>query len=310
MANAEINDLTPKTNPVGSDEVEIQETSGGTSYKATITNLAKGMGDLAQLDEASAVEQAINQSTHGFSVGDVLRHNGTSYTEAQADAVSTAEAVGMVSEVVDANNFVLTTSGLVTGLSGLTAGTVYFLSDSSAGAITATEPSSAGDVSKPVLLAISTTSGVYKNMRGAEIPSYEDGVWQSYTPSISGSGTALGNGSVTGRYTRIGDTVMFTAKFTLGSASTIGSAVSFSLPLTADTTGWPTTNNQIGECYFIDATGSDRPGMLRLQSSTLARVIVWNTSSTYMGLAATSSTIPHTWATNDSIWIEGTYETI
>ena len=43
MANQEINDLTGKTTPVSTDEVEIQETGGGTSKKATVGNLAKGM---------------------------------------------------------------------------------------------------------------------------------------------------------------------------------------------------------------------------------------------------------------------------
>lgn len=44
MANAEINDLTPKTTPVSTDEVEIQETGGGTSKKATLGNLKNGLG--------------------------------------------------------------------------------------------------------------------------------------------------------------------------------------------------------------------------------------------------------------------------
>jgi len=39
----EINDLTNKATPVSTDEVEIQETGGGTSKKSTVENLAKGM---------------------------------------------------------------------------------------------------------------------------------------------------------------------------------------------------------------------------------------------------------------------------
>lgn len=115
----------------------------------------------------SAVTKAINQSSHGFSVGNVLRLNGTStYAKAQADSASDAETVGIVSSVVDPNNFVITVIGYVTGLSGLTANTVYFLDPSSAGALTATEPSANGQVSKPLLLADTTTSGYFYNFRG------------------------------------------------------------------------------------------------------------------------------------------------
>ena len=39
MANIEINDLTEKTAPVLTDELEIQETGGGTSKKVTLANL-------------------------------------------------------------------------------------------------------------------------------------------------------------------------------------------------------------------------------------------------------------------------------
>lgn len=39
MANVEINDLASKATPIGTDEIEIQETAGGTSKKTTIAKL-------------------------------------------------------------------------------------------------------------------------------------------------------------------------------------------------------------------------------------------------------------------------------
>ena len=113
--------------------------------------------------------RSVVQASHGLAVGDVVRHNGTSYVKAQADSAANAEAIGIVSAVVDANNFTLTSSGLVAGLTGLTAGAVYFLSASTAGALTATEPSTIGQVSKPLLWSMSTTTGVFVNQRGAVI---------------------------------------------------------------------------------------------------------------------------------------------
>lgn len=74
--------------------------------------------------------------------------------------------VGIVSAVADANNFTLQTGGRVTGLSGLTAGTVYYVDDDTAGLLTSTEPTDTGDISKPVLIADTTTSGFVFNMRG------------------------------------------------------------------------------------------------------------------------------------------------
>ena len=112
---------------------------------------------------------AIAQTSHGFSVGNVLRLSGTTYVLAKADTAADAEVAGIVASVVDANNFTLATGGYVTGLSGITGGTVYFLSPSSGGAITSSQPSTPGLVSKPVLIADSTSSGYFVNWRGEVI---------------------------------------------------------------------------------------------------------------------------------------------
>jgi hypothetical protein len=101
----------------------------------------------------------------------MLYYTGSAYAKAKADVVSTAEIVGMVSRVLDANTFEVTLEGKVTGLSGLTAGTTYFLSASTAGAITATEPSTLGYVSLPVGVAISTTVIYVRTSRGAVVGS-------------------------------------------------------------------------------------------------------------------------------------------
>ncbi len=119
---------------------------------------------------ATAVTKSINQASHGFTVGEVVRLSGTStYDEAQADSAANAEAVGIVSAVADVDNFTLTTSGYVNGLSGLTANTMYFLSASTAGILTATEPTTAGQISKPCFYADSTTSGYFINYRGSVV---------------------------------------------------------------------------------------------------------------------------------------------
>lgn len=122
---------------------------------------------------ASAVTMDINQSTHGFVVGDILKRNGGTnlYDKAQADSAANAESIGMVVDVIDVDNFTLQEIGYVTGLSSLTDGTVYFLDPGTAGAMTATEPSTSGQISKPIFVADSTTSGWLLHYRGMIVAS-------------------------------------------------------------------------------------------------------------------------------------------
>jgi hypothetical protein len=114
----------------------------------------------------------VNQTDHGFSVGNVLRRSTGTYLLAQADTEVKAEVAGIVKTVIDENNFLLGIPGsIITGLSSLTDNTVYFLSPTVAGAITDTAPDPAIYISRPVLLAFGTTSGRFLDMRGAKFQS-------------------------------------------------------------------------------------------------------------------------------------------
>ena len=111
----------------------------------------------------------ITQAGHGFVVGDVLYLVGTTYTKAIATSAAAAEVVGVVSSVTSSSQFQLTLSGEVSGLTGLTAGEVYFLSAATAGLLTVTEPSTVGQVSVPVGIASSTTSLYVAPKRGVVV---------------------------------------------------------------------------------------------------------------------------------------------
>jgi hypothetical protein len=100
----------------------------------------------------------ITQATHGFVVGDALFWNGTAYAKANAASATTSEVIGIVSSVPSANTFTLATAGLITGLSGLVSGEVYWLSDVTAGLATTTQPSAVSSVSKPLFVATSATT--------------------------------------------------------------------------------------------------------------------------------------------------------
>ena len=108
---------------------------------------------------------AVNQTSHGFSVGNLIRLDGSNYVKALATSNEKQETVGMVAGITDDDNFSFALPGqYVTGLTGLTAGETYFLDDSISGNVVIREPS----LSKPVFVASSTTAGVFVNYRGIQ----------------------------------------------------------------------------------------------------------------------------------------------
>ena len=124
----------------------IRYNSTLTAFEGYAANTWSAIGGGGTIDK-------VTQNSHGFSVGHLLYLNGSTYAKAQADTAATAEVVGMVSRVVDANNFELTLNGEVSGLTGLTAGGVYFLDATTAGLATLTEPSVVGQISVPIGVA-------------------------------------------------------------------------------------------------------------------------------------------------------------
>jgi hypothetical protein len=130
-----------------------------------------------------SVVVAIHQTSHGLAIGNVVKRASSAYSTAQADSAANANVIGIVSASSGADDFVITTEGYVTGLSGLTDNTVYYLHPTSAGALTDTEPATVGQVRKPLLIADSTTSGYFHITEGeivgagvsAHAASHEDG---------------------------------------------------------------------------------------------------------------------------------------
>jgi len=105
-----------------------------------------------------SIAKAFTKTAHGFAVGDVVYNTGTdetSWAKASTSSLATL-GYGVVSAVADANNFTITFSGYVSGLTGLTAGSYYY-TGSTAGLLTPTE----GSVySNPVMLSLTTTTAM------------------------------------------------------------------------------------------------------------------------------------------------------
>lgn len=126
-------------------------------------------GSIGGGGSAGGTVVTVPQVAHGLSVGDAVYLNGSTYTKAIATSVAAAEVVGVVSKADLPDEFDLTLSGELTGLTGLTTGEVYFLSAATAGLLTVTEPSVIGQVSVPVGVASSTSSMYVAPKRGAVV---------------------------------------------------------------------------------------------------------------------------------------------
>ena len=118
----------------------------------------------------TALIETATQTSHGFTVGTVVRFDGSAWVKSQADQDSTSDVYGIVSAVTNADSFTITTSGLITVLSGLTPGVPYYLDTAVPGGLSLTSPNAPGAVSKPILLSVNSTTAIFVNMRGFIVP--------------------------------------------------------------------------------------------------------------------------------------------
>ena len=135
--------------PTTSDLVEGEIAINTADKKLYIRDNANNIVEIASGGgTAGGSTSDITQSSHGFAVNDAIRHNGSSWVKAQANATTTL-ALGIVTAVADSNNFTIAQSGRFELSShGITpVGQWFYLSASSAGGLTATEPA----ISQPIV---------------------------------------------------------------------------------------------------------------------------------------------------------------
>jgi hypothetical protein len=137
---------------------------------------------------------------------------------------------------------------------------------------------------------------------------YVDGTgkWSSFSPGLAGTGWAIGNGTITGTYSRHGDTVEFNINMTVGSTtskgadSTVGAAIIF--------TNLPGTS--VGNFEFlgrvVDVSAGSMVPFIGIVSGTSCTTRLMTTSPTYYGISANQPVSGLT--TGDLIQINGTYQ--
>jgi hypothetical protein len=128
--------------------------------------------------------------------------------------------------------------------------------------------------------------------------------WSTYVPVWGATGTApaLGNGSLNGRYMKVGRTVHFEATMIMGSTSTYGTG-SWTMTLPVATATKSTTGNAVLRFYDSSA-GANYVGVGQIGSADTAARFFAQSGST----ANIATGVPFVWAASDEFRLSGTYE--
>lgn len=127
--------------------------------------------------------------------------------------------------------------------------------------------------------------------------------WQSWSPTLSG-GWANGNGVWSNNvYCQLGKIVIVRGSFIVGSTTTKGTNLLVSLPVTAKNAAAVPLDQGASVAYLSGSIGTFYPS-----TTTTARCLAFDASSTYLSTTQISATVPKAWATGDSITFTLTYE--
>ena len=135
------------------------------------------------------------------------------------------------------------------------------------------------------------------------------GAWTSYTPTFGSTGTApaVGNGTLTGQYMKIGRSVLMSVVFTIGSTTTFGSGnLNFTLPATVSAAAagavLNTSCSRTGTQNFI-------VGAAPLSNNGTTTSTMWFASTSTSGdWDAWTTSTPWTLAAGDVVRVWGTYQ--
>lgn len=134
--------------------------------------------------------------------------------------------------------------------------------------------------------------------------------WTSYTPVLGGTGWSLGNGTATGKYTRIGKTVHFRAEIVIGSTTTKSATTSpnITVPLSIAQTAH---GAQVFNCGLFDVSAALYFGLAHVSTTTWDKATIYGlySATTFGQITAVTATDPFTWTTGDLMQMSGTYET-
>jgi hypothetical protein len=155
----------------------------------------------------------------------------------------------------------------------------------------------------PARLAVGTNDYFLQAASGESTGLKWAGTWTTYTPTVTG--ITVGNGTLTGRYLKIGKMVSAFVKFTLGSTSAIGADNYVQLPF-----AFANGNSQLVTTSYLDNAVAEYPGYGSTIFTENVRLYVLNTAGTNASFTLVTATSPFTWGTGDSFNFTYTYEAV
>ena len=241
MANKEISELTNKAAPVGSDEIEIQESGGGASKKTTLQ---------AVWDEISTSSVDINGGAiDGTPIGATTpaAANVTTLSASSTGLITGDLGVGASRSSTTGFSKTLNIEGADTSLQiyNTTTSTAWEIGNDNTGLFRVLEDGTnkltidtSGNVAVSGNAEFSSGNGIdfsatsdASGMTSELLDDYEEGTWTIGITPASGSGVTFG--SRTGTYTKIGNRVSWECNYTLTSKGTAsGSMLHTGLPFT------------------------------------------------------------------------------
>jgi hypothetical protein len=130
------------------------------------------------------------------------------------------------------------------------------------------------------------------------------GDWVSYTPTLAGGSSAIGNGTISGAYKVAGPVVYFFATLTFGSTTVFdGTEITISVPVAGVFTDYA-----FGSGLLVDDSIGRVYGGNILTNSTSTSIFVWSPDPAVAGaVGKVRAAFPFTWQTSDTLRISGTY---
>lgn len=262
-----------------------------TSYRTYFSNgTAPASASWVQIPNSSSTFDADLDLTSGKQL-----NIGTSSSPASiaiVNAATTTDAISLRVTGDTQSRFLVDTDGTINWGAGASAATDVTLYRSAANVLR-TGDSLTVDIDLTVTGNINSATNL--NM----------GAWTSYTPTWTSSGTqpALGNGTLVGRYARIGRTIVCQINLIPGSTTTFGTGTySWALPATSANAG----ATYIGNAHLL---GTARwAGQFVISPNQSASNPFFSTASGDSRLAGMTPTVPETFANGSQLRITVTYE--
>ena len=146
---------------------------------------------------------------------------------------------------------------------------------------------------------------------------FPEGLWTQF--SLTTTNISFGTGaSILSFYSKVGKTVFGRIFLQLGSGGSLSGNPTFSLPVTPKLSyinplngiSYSLTQNVVGNSLCLNAAGGSFPGSVYINNSGLATCTVQNTAGTYSQDVSLSSTVPFTWSSFHTIYLEFCYESV